>query len=119
MSNRLINLIKGDLLKRNSDGYDVSNGDRSFQILNSKKTPFSLQVIWSSLNNTDAVVKIYGSNDGSTFDLLPGTSSKTMTTASGSYSFVKDEFNWEYIALELTVNSVTSGTLKAILEIKD
>ena len=115
-----INMISGNLWKRDSvTSYDLSLGDRSFKSIFSTDDAFSIQIEWESLDANDAVVKVYGSNDNENFDLLPGSSSKTLNSANGSYSFVKDDFNWEYIAIELTVNSVTSGTLKANLNIKE
>jgi len=114
-----INLIKGDLWSRNETGYDLSLGDKSFQILNSKKNAFSVQLIWEGLTGIlDATVKIYGSNDGNTFDLLSGTSSVTLDSANDSFSFIKDKFNWKYLSINVVVNGVTGGVLKAILEVK-
>ena len=115
-----INMVSGDLIRRdNTTVYDVSNGARSFIIPFSKGTSFSIQAIWTGLSANDGVLKVYGSNDNSNFDLLPGTATKTMTTASGSWSFIKDYFNWEYIAVEFTPNTVATGTIKLILDIKE
>ena len=114
-----INFVSGKEYKKDTTTvYDCSNGNESFIMKISVDVPFSMQLIWDSLDNTDATVVIYGSNDGSTFDQLPSTSSKTLNTANGSFSFIKDEFSWDYMAIELTVNSVTSGNLKLILNLK-
>ena len=115
----IINMISGDLLSRDSStSYDMSKGTQSFESKYSTNNGFVIQLVWESLSHNNAVVEVYGSNDNLNYDLLTGTSSKTLNSANGSYSFIKDAFNWEYISVKVTVNSVVTGTLKVNINIK-
>jgi len=115
-----INLISGDLWVRDDTTvYDLSLGTQSFSIKNSKKNPFTLQIVWAALTGSlNGTAKVYGSNDGVNYDLLTGTASKTLNTAGGSFSFVKDAFEWEWLRLVVTVVGITGGTISANLNIK-
>ena len=114
-----INMVSWDLLRRDPNTkYDISNGDKTFILKMSRKCTIAIQAIWDSLDAADGTLKVYGSNDGDTFDLLSGESSKTMSSTPSSWSFIKDLFNWEYIAVEVAVGSNTAGNLGLTLEIK-
>lgn len=113
-----INLVSGKEYKKdNTTVYDVANGSRVFSIPLSTVNTWSIQAIWNSLNKTDGKIEVYGSNDNTNWDLLP-SASKIMNSATSSYTFIKDEFNWDYVALKYTAGTVTAGTLKLILKMK-
>ena len=115
-----INFVSGkEYMKDSTTVYDVSNGDRTFSMPISLKSNFSMQCKWTTLDAVDGTLKIYGSNDNVNWDLLPSKSSETMVSASSSFTFIKDEFNWDYMALVFTANAVTSGSLKLTLTIKE
>ena len=112
-------LISGESLRNNlPTSYELSNGDINFTSLISDRCSWTLQLAWSGLDASDATFSIKGSNDGTNFDTFYGDSTKTIDSANGSHSFRSQDFDFEYIMGSLTVNSVTAGTITAILTVK-
>ena len=114
-----INLVSGKEYKKDETTvYDVVNGTRLFSMPLSTVNTWSMQAIWTDLNKTDSKVEVYGSDDNLNWDPLPATSIKALNSATSSFTFIKDEFNWDYIAVKFTAPTEITGDLKLILKIK-
>lgn len=72
---------------------------------------WSIQFVWASLSALDGTIDLEVSNDGSNFEALDGFTQIVMTPASDSASVSGDNFDFNYLRIIVTANSVVSGTV--------
>jgi len=113
------NMVSG-VVNDNSTTYTIADATKTWNTFFSNGANWSLQVVWAGLTGTlDGTIQLQGSNDGENFDNLPGVSSATLSTASGSQSFRKDKYDFKYFRVLFTKNNLSNtGTLKILLNIK-
>lgn len=104
--------------------YDVSNGDTVFRLWEPTTIQsWILTAKWDTLDATDAVLKAQESAypDATTSQMVDyaNMDSLIVDVASGLHYFRDPEgLNGHWVGIELTVNSVTTGTISFYLTIK-
>lgn len=86
----------------------------------SETAEWSLQINFTSITGTtDGVLQLQQSNDGTNWnDMALTPSSYTISAANGTTAFEKATFTGKYLAIKITKNNMTGGTLEFILNIK-
>ena len=107
-----------------AEDYDVSNGDTVFRYFEpSPIRSWILTAEWVDFDDTDAVLKVQESAlpDATTSDMVDyaNTDSLIVDVAAGDFYFRDPEgLTGHWIGVELTVNSVSSGTISFYLTTK-
>lgn len=114
------------IMASSSEGVTISQPqlDMSTIVASSETTdiPFfttkqwSIQFVWAGLDALDGTIDLYVSNDNVNFEALDGFSQIVMDTASGSSSVSADNFDFNYLRIVVTANSVTTGTVDKIIK---
>lgn len=75
------------------------------------KNQWSIQFVWASLNAIDGTIDLEVSNDGVNFEALDGFTQILMDTNDGSASVNANDFDYNYLKIVITKNSVNAGTI--------
>lgn len=99
--------------------YDMSVGNTNFSTTVNVSKLLGIQAIWSGLNANDSVIQIQVSNDNTNYSNYYGSSSNTLSSASGNWSFAfSNIFEFKYLRITVTVNTVTVGSLILLISKK-
>ncbi len=73
---------------------------------------WSIQFVWAGLDAADGTIGLQVSNDGVNFEDLDGFTTITMSTTPADSSSVNDDnFDFNYLRIVITKNSLTTGTI--------
>ena len=96
------------------ENYDMSAGDSEWtEKVSVTDGAFSFQVVSTSLDASDSIVKVQYSNDNSNYSDVP-TLSQVLPSGSNQVHFDIVSVTHRFYKVVITVNSVTTGTLTVI-----
>lgn len=109
--------------------YDLASGDTELIIPVFGKSSARIEILWGTFNYdsspygtaldaADGTISMYESIDGENSQINPASTTITMTGGSGSGGFETNEIKSNYIHIPITVNSVTAGTVRVLVNLK-